>query len=94
MRTRGHAAWRGGVFPVIGKPRLPIHGWEHVERSGQVSETNGRFRRATPRKKTSTVKRVTVSDETRKRYEEIVRTRDEREQTYGRHLSEDQKTKR
>ena len=59
-----------------------------------MTDTNGRFKRATPRKKTASVKRVTLSDDAKKKYEELVRVRDEREQTYGQHLAEERKTKR
>ena len=52
-------------------------------KGAEVTDTNGRFKRATPRKKTASVKRVTLSDDAKKKYEELVRVRDERAQTYG-----------
>ena len=59
-----------------------------------VNDTNERFKRAKPPRKSASVRRVTLSDEAKKKYEELVRTRDEREQAYGRHLAEERKTKR
>jgi hypothetical protein len=46
------------------------------------------------KRKAASVKRVTLSDEAKKKYEELVRARDEREQAYGRHLAEERKAKR
>jgi ubiquitin len=57
-------------------------------------DTNGRFKRAKPRKKAVAVKRVTPSPEAKKAYEDLVRGRDERERDYGRHLAEERKTRR
>ncbi|HET7714613.1 MAG TPA: hypothetical protein VFK86_03215 [Bauldia sp.] len=59
-----------------------------------MSDTSGRFRRAKPRKKGTGVKHVTLSEEATKKYEEIVRVRDEREHAYGRHLTDERKSKR
>ncbi len=59
-----------------------------------MSNTNGRFKRAKTQRKSGSVKHVTLSDEAKKKYEELVRTRDEREASYGRHLGEEQKTRR
>ena len=42
-------------------------------------------------KKTSPVRRVTLSEEARKAYEELVNRRDEREKTYERHLATDRR---
>jgi hypothetical protein len=51
-----------------------------------MTGTNGQFRAAKDRKKKAPVKRVTVSAEAERAYEELVRARDERERNYGRHL--------
>jgi hypothetical protein len=59
-----------------------------------VSDTNGRYKRARPARKTGSVKHVTLSDDAKKKYEDLVRTRDEKEAVYGRHLAEEQKTRR
>jgi hypothetical protein len=59
-----------------------------------VNETNERFKRAKAPRKSASVKRVTLSDDAKKKYEDLVRARDEREQAYGRHLAEERKTKR
>jgi hypothetical protein len=59
-----------------------------------VNETNERFKRAKAQRKSASVKRVTLSDEAKKKYEELVKARDEQERSYGRHLAEERKTKR
>ena len=59
-----------------------------------MSDTNGRYKRARPARKTGSVKHVALSDEAKKMYEDLVRTRDEREAAYGRHLADEQKLKR
>ena len=59
-----------------------------------VNDTNEQFKRAKAPRKSASVKRVTLSDEAKKKYEDLVRTRDEREQAYGRHLAEERKAKR
>jgi hypothetical protein len=59
-----------------------------------VSDTNGRYKRAKGQRKTAAVKHVTLSDDAKKRYEELVRARDEQERSYGRHLAEERKAKR
>jgi hypothetical protein len=59
-----------------------------------LSDTNGRYKRAKPVRKTGSVKHVTVSEDAKKKYEELVRNRDEKEAAYGRHLAEEQKTRR
>ncbi len=59
-----------------------------------MNDTNGRFKRAKASRKSGSVKRVTLSDDAKKKYEELVRVRDEREQAYGQHLAEERKTKR
>jgi hypothetical protein len=53
--------------------------------------TNGRFKRAAGQKKGAPVKRVKLSADAVRVYEEEVRQRDERERTYGRHLGADNK---
>jgi hypothetical protein len=55
---------------------------------------NGRYKRAKGQRKTAAVKHVTLSDDAKKRYEELVRARDEQERSYGRHLAEERKAKR
>lgn len=57
-------------------------------------DTNGRYKKAKASRKTASVRHVTLSDEAKKKYEELVRTRDEREQAYGRHLAEERKARR
>ena len=42
-------------------------------------------------KKTAPVRRVALSDEAKKAYEELVNSRDEREKTYERHLATDRR---
>jgi hypothetical protein len=59
-----------------------------------VSGTNGQYKRSKPQRKSATVRRVTVSEDAKKKYEDLVRARDEREQVYGRHLGDEWKTKR
>jgi hypothetical protein len=62
--------------------------------SSALSETSERFKRAKARKKPVPVKRVVLSAEDKKAYEDLVRGRDERERDYGRHLAEERKGKR
>jgi hypothetical protein len=53
-----------------------------------VSDTNGRYKKAPSRtKKLKPGRHIGVSADAKKAYEELVRERDEREKTYGRHLS-------
>jgi len=59
-----------------------------------VNEANGRYKRGKPARKGTSVKHVTLSDEAKKKYEELVKTRDEQEAAYGRHLAEERKTRR
>jgi hypothetical protein len=59
-----------------------------------VNGTNDRFKKAKATRKSSSVRHVTLSDEAKKKYEELVRTRDEQEKAYGRHLAEERKAKR
>lgn len=59
-----------------------------------MNDTNQRFKRTRTQRQTASVKRVTLSDEAKKKYEDLVRSRDEREQAYGRHLAEERKAKR
>ncbi|MCX5580121.1 hypothetical protein [Kaistia terrae] len=57
-----------------------------------MTETNDRFKKA-PRKQASPGKRVSLSAEARQAYEDLVRTRDERDRTYGQHLPAENKGK-
>lgn len=57
-----------------------------------MPETNDRFKKA-PRKPASPGKRVSLSAEARQAYEDLVRTRDERDRTYGQHLPAENKSK-
>ncbi|WP_336801598.1 hypothetical protein [Kaistia sp. MMO-174] len=57
-----------------------------------MTETNDRFKKA-PRRAKTPVKRVALSAEARQAYEDLVRTRDERDRTYGQHLPTDNKGK-
>jgi hypothetical protein len=59
-----------------------------------VNGTNDKFKKAKATRKSSSVRHVTLSDEAKKKYEELVRTRDEQEKAYGRHLAEERKAKR
>jgi len=52
-----------------------------------VSDDNGRYKKASSRKKAAPVRHIGLSTDAKKAYEEIVRERDEREKTYGRHLA-------
>jgi hypothetical protein len=59
-----------------------------------VSDVNGRYKKApSRRKKVAPARQIGVSAEARKAYEDIVNGRDEREKTYGRHLSASDKRK-
>jgi hypothetical protein len=49
------------------------------------------FKRAKPRQRTAPAKRVVLSPEDRKAYEELAQSRDEREKNYTRHLPADKK---
>ena len=53
-----------------------------------MSVSNGRYKKAV-RKKAAPVRRVTVSEETAKAYEKIVKDRDDAHRDYGRHLASD-----
>ncbi len=59
-----------------------------------MSDTNGRFKKAKAQRKSGNVRHVTLSEDTKKKYEEMVKTRDEQEAAYGRHLAEERKTRR
>ncbi|MBN9021918.1 MAG: hypothetical protein J0H08_07465 [Rhizobiales bacterium] len=58
-----------------------------------MSDINGRYKKAKPQKK-SNVRHVTLSEDAKKKYEDLVKTRDEQEAAYGRHLAEERKTRR
>ncbi|WEK50452.1 MAG: hypothetical protein P0Y66_22970 [Candidatus Kaistia colombiensis] len=57
-----------------------------------MTETTDRFKKS-PRRAKTPVKRVSLSAEARQAYEDLVRTRDERERAYGQHLPADNKGK-
>lgn len=59
-----------------------------------MNDTNGRYKRGKPVRKGTSVRHVTLSDEAKKKYEELVKTRDEQEAAYGRHLAEERKARR
>ena len=59
-----------------------------------MSDTNGRFKKAKAQRKSGNVRHVTLSEDAKKKYEEMVKTRDEQEAAYGRHLAEERKTRR
>ena len=59
-----------------------------------MSDVNGRFKKAKAQRKASNVKHVTLSEDMKKKYEELVKTRDEQEAVYGRHLADERKTRR
>ena len=56
-----------------------------------MTGTNGTFKRAKPRARTAPARRVVLSAEDRKAYEELAQGRDERGRTYDRHLPSDKK---
>jgi hypothetical protein len=59
----------------------------------QVNESNERYKRASNRKKAAPVKRVTVSAEAQRTYEELMKERDEQQRVYGRFLGSDNKVR-
>lgn len=59
-----------------------------------MSDTNGKFKKAKPQRKSGNVRHVTLSEDAKKKYEEMVKARDEQEAVYGRHLAEERKTRR
>jgi hypothetical protein len=56
--------------------------------------TASTYKPAKDRRKSAPVKRVTMSAETRKAYEDAIRQRDERERDHTRFLPDDRKGKR
>jgi hypothetical protein len=56
-----------------------------------VNGSNERFKRASTRKKAAPVKRIAVSADAQRNYEELMRERDERQRVYGRFLGTDNK---
>jgi hypothetical protein len=56
-----------------------------------MTGTNGTFKRAKPRQRTAPAKRVVLSPEDRKAYEDLLQGRDERGRSYERHLPSDKK---
>jgi hypothetical protein len=57
-----------------------------------MTEPSDHFKKA-PRKKAAPVKRVALSAEARKAYEEMMQSRDERDRSYGQFLPADGKTR-
>lgn len=51
-----------------------------------MSDDNSVYKRANPPRKKQPVKRVTLSDEAKRAYEELIQKREEKERTYGTHL--------
>ena len=56
-----------------------------------MTGTNGTFKRAKPRQRTAPAKRVVLSAEDRKAYEEVAQERDQRGRSYERYLPSDKK---
>jgi hypothetical protein len=56
-----------------------------------MSGSNETFKRAKPRQRTAPAKRVVLSPEDKKAYEELAQGRDERDRNYSRHLPSDKK---
>lgn len=52
-----------------------------------VTDDTKRYKKAPSRKKAAPVRHIGLSADAKKAYEDIVRERDEREKTYGRHLA-------
>ena len=57
-----------------------------------MTEQSDRFKKA-PRKKATPAKTVTLSAEARRAYEEMMRSRDERDRSYGQFLPADAKAR-
>jgi hypothetical protein len=62
------------------------------EENQAMTNQSEHFKKA-PRKKTPPAKRVTLSAEARKAYEEMMQSRDERDRSYGQFLPADGKTR-
>ncbi|WP_210484192.1 hypothetical protein [Microvirga antarctica] len=58
-----------------------------------MSQPTDTFKRAKPRQRTAPAKRVILSAEDRKAYEELAKARDERERNYTFHLPADMKNR-
>jgi len=58
-----------------------------------MTESNDRYKRQKPTRKTGTVKHVTLSEETKRAYEELLKAREEKQMAYGRYLDPDNKTR-
>jgi hypothetical protein len=56
-----------------------------------MTEANATFKRAKPRQRTAPAKRVSLSAEDRKAYEELLQSRDERGRSYEQYLPSDKK---
>jgi hypothetical protein len=52
-----------------------------------MSDTNGVYKRGKPRKKIPAARHVTVSEDAKRAYEQLVKAKDERDKNYTRHLS-------
>lgn len=59
-----------------------------------MAETSETFKRAKDRRKSAPVKRIAVSEETRRAYEDAVKLRDQRERDHTRFLPDEMKGKR
>ena len=51
-----------------------------------MAENKEQYKRANPPRKKQPVKRVVLSDEAKRAYEELIQKRDEKDKTYGTHL--------
>ncbi len=56
-----------------------------------MTGTNGTFKRAKPRQRTAPAKRVVLSAEDRKAYEDLAQGRDQRGRSYEQYLPSDKK---
>jgi len=56
-----------------------------------MTQENERFLKQKPRKKAAPGKRVSLSEDAKRAYEEMIQKRDERERDYARHLAQDNK---
>ncbi len=56
-----------------------------------MNDTGDRYKRAKSTRKTQPVKRVVLSEEARRAYEDMVKERDARDRDYVRHLASDNK---
>jgi len=54
---------------------------------------NERYKAPKRTRKTGTVRQVTLSEDAKRAYEDLLKSRDEKQKTYGRHLDQDNKTR-